>query len=217
MTLGELYELLRARFGARSDPDTWWPIYYGRTDPPAFERAITNILVQNSLWDHVYPDVTRLDQGGFLTARTLAHADPQTVASCIQKTGLQNQKAPRLIELGQLIVGRFGSEATFCTRVAYADLRSIKGIGAETADRTLLYTCGRLMWPVDTYSVKVLSHYGVIPPVADPAAAKKSLTPMIKQMVEREMPSRLADWQRLHALMQLAGAELGTRPSRRDP
>jgi hypothetical protein len=36
----DLYEMLKAHFGKLADPDVWWPIYYGRTEPPAFEVCL---------------------------------------------------------------------------------------------------------------------------------------------------------------------------------
>jgi len=55
-----LYDKLTNHFGPRSDPDTWWPIYANRTEPPEFERVITNVLVQNSSWRSVPAAVAAL-------------------------------------------------------------------------------------------------------------------------------------------------------------
>ena len=96
MTLCELYETLKLHFGQQADPDTWWPIYYGRTVPPEFERTITNILVQNSSWGPVRGAVAALDQACLLTASGIAEAPEESIAECIKPTGLQTQKAKRL-------------------------------------------------------------------------------------------------------------------------
>ena len=205
MTLRELYESLKSRFGVQSDPDTWWPIFYGRTNPPEFERAITNILVQNSSWKPVQRAVDVMDREGFLTAGALAGASEETLADCAKPTGLQTQKSERLKRLGAFVVGRFGTEADFCSKVSRRELLSIRGIGEETADRILLYTCFRLAWPVDTYCLRVLAHHGVISAMPARPAEKKRMAAAIKQMVEEQMPHQLDDWQRLHALMQLEG------------
>ena len=45
----------------------------------------------------------------------------------------------------------------FCDRVTRAELLSLPGVGEETADRTLLYACSRIVWPVDTYCLRVLA------------------------------------------------------------
>ena len=60
MTIRELFDAKSREFGNRADPDRWWEIFCGRTDPPAFERAITNILVQNSSWKPVQRAVEAL-------------------------------------------------------------------------------------------------------------------------------------------------------------
>jgi endonuclease III-like uncharacterized protein len=211
-----LYETLKAKHGSRADPDTWWPIYYGRSVPPEFERAITNILVQNSRWRAVRQAVDALDSGGLLTASALAEAPVEAIAGCIRPTGLQTQKAQRLQALARCVVEQFGSESAFCAGATRDALLGIEGTGEETADRTLLFVCGCLEWPVDAYCFRVLAHHGAIAGVPVTAAEKKGLAAEIKGMVERAIPHQLADWQRLHALVQLEGEAIRTRNNRSD-
>jgi endonuclease III-like uncharacterized protein len=144
MTLRELYDRLSAHFGHRADPDSWWPVYYGESAPPEFERVITNILVQNGSWSPVRAAVDLLQAAGLLTARALALADEKEIAACVQPTGLQTLKARRLRAVGAFVVGSFGTEQAFCASVTREQLLQIPGIGPETTDRTLLYTCFRL-------------------------------------------------------------------------
>ena len=148
MKLLELFETLRTYFGERADPDTWWPIYYGRTLPPEFERAITNLLVTRASWSRVRGAVDRLDQVSLLTAEALAEAREEVIASCLEPAhlGLQAQRATWLRALGEFVVQRFGTEAGFCEQVTREELLGIPGIGDESADRILLYTCGRLIF-----------------------------------------------------------------------
>src|SRR5687767_10424902 len=110
MTLRELYDRLYSHFGARSDPNTWWPVYYGVSRPPEFERALTNVLVQSGSWKPVRAAVDALHRHGLLTAAALADADETLVAACVQPTGLQAMKARRLKDLGVFVVERFGTE-----------------------------------------------------------------------------------------------------------
>ncbi len=82
------------------------------------------------------------------------------------------------------------------------------GIGPETADRILLYACRKHFFPVDTYCLRVLVRYGVIPQEPHGAADKRRCVAEIKHAVQHELPQDVDDWRRLHALMQLEGERL---------
>lgn len=215
MTIVALYQSLKERFGSKSDPDSWWPIYYGRTDPPQFERVITNILVQNSSWKPVRAVVDSLAKQNLLSAQALASAHPEVIADCIRPTGLQRQKTGRLKTICEFVINRYGSEGCFCQNVDRQALLTIRGIGEETADRILLYACSRLAWPVDTYCIRVLAHYGIIQALPATLSERRTTASAIKSMIEAEMPKELDDWQRLHALFQLEGENL--RPGKATP
>jgi endonuclease-3 related protein len=203
-----LYEKLMHHFGARSDPDIWWPIFANRTAPPVFERIITNVLVQNSSWKSVPAAVQRLDEQNLLTASTLANAPAERIEQCIKPTGLQSQKALRLKALCDVIVTRFGTESNFCKTATRQDLLSLTGIGPETADRILLYACSRLAWPVGTYCLRVLAHHGLLTTFpSTPAERTRSaleVTAVVADGLAPQVPTR----QRFHALMQLEGERL---------
>jgi len=210
MTLLDLYEALRIKYGPRADPETWWPVYHGRTDPPAFERVITNVLVTQTDWRAVRAAVDALDRAGLLTAQALAAADEATVTACVKPVGFQAGKAKCLKGLAAFVVARYRTEAAFCAGATRDELLALHGVGEETADRILLYTCGRLAWPVDSYCKRVLARHGVIAPPPDRPTAKekRALAATIKAMVVREIPAELDAWRRLHALMQLEGDTL---------
>jgi endonuclease III-like uncharacterized protein len=211
MTIREFFETKRRDFGDRADPDRWWEIFCGRTNPPTFERAISNILVQNTSWNPVRSAVEALDRLGLLEAAALATAPLESISDCVKATGLQQQKASRLKALGGFVMTSFGNERLFCERVSRGDLLQLPGFGEETADRALLYACSRLAWPVDTYCLRVLASIQVIQAVPIKPAEKRSVVRAIKQMVAEEIPHNLDDWQRLHAMMQLTGVELRTQ------
>jgi endonuclease-3 related protein len=150
MDLEEIYHLLKDRHGPRSDPPTWWPVFYGHSKPPEFERVITNILVQSSTWKAVPAAVEALHHLNLLTARRLADAPVEEIAIAIKPTGLHLQKARRLKAICNRTIEQFGGEEKFCNETTRSELLLMEGIGEETADRILLYSCGRLAWPVDT-------------------------------------------------------------------
>ena len=123
------------------------------------------------------------------------------------------QKASCLKTLCELVVKRFGGEPEFCAAVTRAELLSIKGIGPETADRALLFSCSQLAWPVDGFCLRVFSHYRLVQ-WPESGSDRKQTVEEIKRVVASRMPAQLDTWQRLHALMQLEGSAL---PKPRDP
>jgi endonuclease-3 related protein len=208
ITLRDLYERLRAHFGAAADPETWWPIFHGVTQPPEFERVITNILVQSGSWKPVQGATAALYREHLLTAVELSRADEAVIANCVKPTGLQVMKAKRLKTIGRWVVERYGTEAAFCASVTREDLLSVAGIGPETADRILLYSCRKRFFPVDAYCVRVLARYGVIPQEPNGAADRRNCVAAIQHAVQHELAEDVEDWRRLHALMQLEGERL---------
>jgi endonuclease-3 related protein len=208
MEIDVLYRQLHAHYGHRSDPETWWPITYARTDPPAFERVVTNILVTRTQWPTVRRALDALDDAGLLTATALARAELATLVAAIRPTGFATGKAEALLAVGRCVVERFGTEAEFCARVTRTQLLELPRIGPETADRILLYTCYRPDFPVDTYCFRVLAHHQVIPSLPASDREKREMAAAIKQRVEERIPATVTDRQRLHALMQLAGEDL---------
>lgn len=194
MVLRILFETLKSRFGSKADPDQWWPIFHGETVPREFERAITNTLVHNSNWRSIETAIAELHDAGLLTTAALSQASPDKVACCIRCTGLQVQKATRLISFAHFVQDRFGSESAFCQEVTREQLLALPGIGAETADRTLLYACGRLAWPVDTYCLRVLAHHQIIKEIPTASAAKRRASETIKATVARKIAQTLEDW-----------------------
>ena len=203
-----LCEELANHFGPGSDPDTWWPIFANRTEPPEFERVITNVLVQNSSWMSVPVAVQRLDEQNLLTANTLASAPAGRIAECIKTTGLQTQKALRIKTVCDVVVSRFGTESNFCKAATREDLLRIAGIGLETADRILIYACSRLAWPVDTYCLRVFAHHGLIGAFPSTPAERARFSSEARTAVTDGLVPQLATWQRFHALMQLEGERI---------
>ena len=75
MNVRPLYDMLLKKHGADAEPGTWWPIYHGQSEPPEFERTISNILVsRNSSWHAAVVDLGHLHEAGLLTAGAFARA-----------------------------------------------------------------------------------------------------------------------------------------------
>lgn len=200
--VSELYECLCAEHGDAADPDQWWPNFYGGR----LERAITNILVTQSKWERVKPDLDQLHNSGLLHTDRLAAADTVTIANCIKTSGLSGSKAGSLQSLARFVV-EFGGDQTFREQVTRVELLSIRGVGEESADRILLYTCHRLAWPVDTYCLRVFAHYRLAP-FPENQRERRGTGVSIRAMVADQLPAEVPIWQRMHALMQLEGSAL---------
>src|SRR5437870_11996914 len=143
-----------------------------------------------------------------LTAQGLAAGDVEKIAICVRPTGLHLQKARRLKAICSQIMIQFGEEANFCSSATRPQLLMMDGIGGGTADRIFLYSCARLAWPVDTYCLRVFTHYGLLKTFPQTSTERRKCTSDIQQMVTEAIPHNLEDWQGLQALMQIEGEQL---------
>lgn len=195
------------KFGDEAYPETWWPVYHGVTDPPVYERAITNILVQRSKWASVRPNLDRLADAGLLTAQALAESPTEAITRCIQTSGLAQQKTKTLQALAQATLA-FGGERPFVEKATREDFLAIKGIGEPTADRMMLFVCDRLAWPVDEYCLRVWTHYRMLRRYPRTPRERREASHRIKEGVQASILETAESYQVFHAGVQLEGSTL---------
>ena len=121
----------------------WWP------NSNDFEILLGSILTQNTKWQNVEKSLENLRE---VQLSILVHA--------ITPSGFKNQKAKRLIQLSKNILEEFGSFENFKDRVTRDWLLSQKGIGQETADAILCYSCHQEYMVVDSYTNRLLKRFG---------------------------------------------------------
>lgn len=154
MTLHALYERLHAAYGAQC----WWP-----ADTP-FEVMVGAILTQNTAWTNVEKAIANLKREQALDAQILAHTEPALLVEWIRPSGYYNIKARRLQNLCRWLLDAGGEEGlrTIDTPVLRAQLLTVNGVGAETADSILLYALRRPVFVIDAYTRRLFSRLGLI-------------------------------------------------------
>ncbi len=78
----------------------------------------------------------------------------------ITPSGFKNQKAIRLRILAKNIIDDFQTFEEFCSKVDRTWLLKQKGIGLETADAILCYSCKQDYFVVDSYTQRLLKRFG---------------------------------------------------------
>lgn len=153
--LVEVYERLLARFG----PQGWWPA------ETAFEVLMGAILTQRTRWRNAAQAIENLKQAGLMDPAALASASIDEIAGHVRCAGFYRQKAERLVAVARVLVERYDGSIERAFQGADTEelrgrLTSWRGLGPETADSVLLYAAGRLVLPVDLYTVRLMRSLG---------------------------------------------------------
>ena len=132
----------------------WWP----RNDD--FEIFLGAILTQNTKWINVEKSLENLSRLNLLDLEKLIEVDIDILIHAITPSGFKNQKSIRIKKICQNIIEEFGDFETFKENVCRDWLLSQKGIGAETADAILCYSCHKDEMVVDSYTNRLLKSFG---------------------------------------------------------
>ena len=131
----------------------WWP------NSNSFEILVGAILTQNTKWVNVEKSLENLRNLDLLTLEKLSNADLIVLTNAITPSGFKNQKSKRLILLAKNIIEEFETFENFSLNTNRTWLLNQKGIGPETADAILCYSCKQEFMVVDKYTAKLLKRY----------------------------------------------------------
>lgn len=146
------------RLASAYGPQHWWPIQDEAN--PRFEILVGAVLTQHTAWTNVEIAISTLRETGPLTPEIiLAHDD---LPGLIRRAGPHRIKAERLRSLCRWFIERGSFEAieALDTATLCRELRSLHGIGPETADVIALYAFGRPRFVADAYAFRILERYG---------------------------------------------------------
>lgn len=132
----------------------WWP------NDNKFEILIGAILTQNTKWTNVEKSLENLRELNLLSLETLSQAHLPTLIEAITPSGFKNQKSVRLIQLAKNIIEEYDSFENFCKNTNREWLLAQKGIGPETADAILCYSCRQDYMVVDSYTNRLVKRFG---------------------------------------------------------
>jgi len=149
----EIYKFLENKNLLENSLKYWWP------NVGTFEVLIGAILTQNTSWKNVEKSLENL--ASFLEFESFLTLDESTLKKMIKPSGFYNQKAPRLLQLSFNIKRDFNDFKNFQANVTREWLLMQKGIGEESADSILCYTCYRDEMVVDTYTKRLLKTFNI--------------------------------------------------------
>ncbi|MDR3346942.1 MAG: 3-methyladenine DNA glycosylase [Campylobacteraceae bacterium] len=149
-----LSALKKAGYLSESAPRLWWP------NAGSFEVLISAILTQQTKWSNVELSLANLKKHSLLSLEDLADTDEYLLQTLIQPSGFARQKSSRLIALSRNIIEDFGSFEALQQSVEREWLLAQKGLGRESADAILCYACLKPVMVQDSYTARLLAHYG---------------------------------------------------------
>ena len=181
----------------------WWP---GRH---SFEVCAGAILVQNTAWTNARKALDNLQRGGADSVLGVLTLSEAKLADLIRPSGYYNQKAAKLAGFCDYVaqnydadLGRFLSLPRDRLR---AELLSLWGIGAETADSIILYAARQPSFVIDTYTVRFLERVGIIPSDVN--------RDQLRRAVMAALPEDVELYAEMHALIVQHGKRFcGTSP-----
>lgn len=150
----DLLKYLKSQNLLERFPEFWWP------SSSDFEVLIGAILTQNTKWENVEKSLENLKRLNLLSLEALIEVDLNILINAITPSGFKNQKAVRLKLLAKNIIEEFFDFDNFKQSVSREWLLEQKGIGQETADAILCYSCHQEFMVVDKYTQRLVSQFG---------------------------------------------------------
>lgn len=154
--LQKIYTTLLQEYGHRN----WWP-----AETP-FEVIIGAILAQNVSWKNVTTAIQNLKDAGLLDPEKIHRSKNGIIASKIKSSRYYNQKAQKIRHFMDFFYTDYQGSLERMSREETSLLRkkllNIRGLGEETVDSILLYSCNKPVFVVDAYTKRIFSRYGLI-------------------------------------------------------
>jgi endonuclease III related protein len=203
---------LRSKHGARGDaqppldeyfnsvftalgPQHWWP---AKTQ---FEVILGAILTQNTSWRNVERAMANLRNAGLLTPTGIERVPLWRLQRLVRPSGYFRQKARKLKAFVSFLRAEYSGSLKRMfdtpTIVLREKLLGVFGIGPETADSILLYSGQHAVFPVDSYTRRMLVRHGW--------ADEKAKYDDIRWMFERQFPGNTERFNQFHALIVMTG------------
>ena len=187
--LREIYRLLYRAYG----PQDWWP-----GDGP-FDVIVGAILTQAASWKNVELAIGRLKAADCWSFAAIQRCPPAELAAIIRPSGYFNVKAAKLKAFAAHVLERYGGDLSLMfaqdTQSLRAELRSIYGVGPETADDILVYAAGKPSFVIDAYTIRILQRVGLVPEEGRGGYAD------FQRLFHQQLPGDVALFNEYHALL----------------
>ncbi|MEA2054931.1 MAG: endonuclease III [Candidatus Thermoplasmatota archaeon] len=136
----------------------WW----GKYTP--FETLVSIILSQRTYWKNVKTATERFGKR-FSGIEDVTKANIKEIEEVIKPAGLYRMKAPRIKNIAEYLVEKYGGKLDKILNLPYAKAKrkliSIKGIGPKTADVFLIAIKGEQVLPVDVHIFRIIKRLGI--------------------------------------------------------
>jgi endonuclease-3 related protein len=189
----KIYDALSRAFG----PMHWWP-----AETP-FETMVGAILTQNTAWTNVEKAIANLKAQDLMQPERMAALDPAALAALLRPAGSFNVKTRRLRAFLDYFLNAHGGDAGRMRQGDAARLRaellSVHGVGAETADSILLYALGKPAFVVDAYTRRIFGRLGL--------SAADATYDDLQRMFASALPRDVGLYNEYHALIVALGKD----------
>jgi len=167
------------------------------------------ILTQQTTWANVTKAIANLKECKLLDVRSLARMELPQLEEAIRPAGYFRQKARRLKWVCDYFVKNYGGDLNKLFSMPLPELRKellgLPGLGTETVDSILLYAGGKLVFPIDAYTKRIVHRLGT---------TNLDRYEDLRECFERNLPRDLGVWQEFHALIvQLAKSFCKVKPA----
>src|SRR5690348_1983280 len=155
--IAAFYQTLSRAWGEQH----WWPAQ------SRFEVIVGAYLTQNTAWTNVERALTQLRRARVLTVAGIRRTSIADLEQLVRSAGYFRQKARNLKNFVRFLDETYGGslERMFSepTQTLREQLRSLRGVGPETADSILLYAGNHPVFVVDTYTRRLLDRHRILP------------------------------------------------------
>ncbi len=148
----ELLKTLKTHYSIKEP--YWWK------GAGEFEVVVGSVLTQQSKWENVELSLQNLKKFDHLSLEKIASCEEGILQQMIKPSGFYRKKAKVLKVLCKNIINDFGDFENFAYEVNREWLLAQKGIGRESADSILNYGCKKEAMVVDSYTSRLLEHFG---------------------------------------------------------
>lgn len=187
-------------FYDREVDNEWWPRIFPHTERN-LEIILGMILVQRAKWDSgAEKSLRNLNNAGLNTLRAINDARIEIIEVVIKPSGFYIEKAKLIKDIVKLFstqydanISKFFEQSLIKCR---SELLKIKGIGLESADTILLYAGMKPVFPIDSYTRRLVNRLGM----ANEKASYKSLQELFENAFSNQvLDDRIKSFQILHA------------------
>ncbi|PID29573.1 MAG: endonuclease III [Candidatus Cloacimonadota bacterium] len=217
--LKKIYDILLKEYG----PQGWWPLSenkgknpttagsikgysprdysFPKTKEQQFEICIGAILTQNTNWISVEKALFNLSKNRLINPQNLLDCPIDLLKEAVRPTGYFNQKANYLRNFSRFYLALSQRKSDFPVKIpSRKEIKSVTGIGNETADSILLYAFKQPEFIVDAYTKRIFSLFGFFDEKAKYDEVKKIFTENLNQCLLSDQ-EKVIVFQEYHALI----------------